>query len=50
MPPYAPDHNPIEHVWKDAKEKTANFQHDIFEDTRAAFETHIASRRFNYKL
>jgi transposase len=50
MPPYAPDHNPIEHVWKDAKEKTANFQHDIFEDTRTAFETHIASRRFNYTL
>ena len=50
MPPYAPDHNPIEHVWKDAKEAIANWQADTFDETLAAFEDHIASRAFNYRI
>jgi transposase len=50
MPPYAPDYNPIEHVWKDAKETIANWQADSFDETRTAFESHISSRSFNYKL
>jgi transposase len=50
MPPYAPDHNPIEHVWKDAKEAIANWQADSFDETIAAFEAHIASRTFNYRI
>ena len=50
LPPYSPDHNPIEHVWKDAKEKTANIQRAIFTQTVQAFEDHIASRKFTYKL
>jgi len=50
MPPYAPDHNPIEHVWKDTKEHIGNIQRHDFTDTVAAFETHIANRTFNYKL
>ena len=28
LPPYAPDHNPIEHVWGHAKGAIANFQRD----------------------
>lgn len=50
MPPYAPDHNPIEHVWKDTKEHIANIQRHNFEDTITAFETYIASRQFKYTL
>ena len=50
MPPYAPDHNPIEHVWKDAKDAICNWQADSFEETRNAFEAHIASREFHYRL
>ena len=50
MPPYAPDHNPIEHVWKDAKDNIANIQRHDFTQTVEAFEAHIASRTFHYKL
>lgn len=50
MPPYSPDHNPIEHVWKDAKETLANWQAPTFDVTLEAFETHIASRTFNYRI
>jgi len=50
LPPYCPDHNPIEHVWKDAKENTANIQHTFFDQTVKAFEDHIASRTFDYPL
>jgi len=50
MPPYSPDHNPIEHVWKDAKESIANWQAPTFDETLTAFETHIASRTFNYRI
>jgi transposase len=50
MPPYAPDHNPIEHVWKNAKETIANWQASTFDETRNAFEQHIASHTFNYRI
>lgn len=50
FPPYAPDHNPIEHVWNDAKNAISNVQRDDFESTVAAFEAHIRSRVFEYKI
>ena len=50
LPPYAPDRNPIEHVWKDTKDHIANIQRFPFEQTRLAFEHHVASRRFNYRI
>ena len=28
LPPYAPDHNPVEHVWNAAKNNTATIQHE----------------------
>ena len=28
LPPYAPDHNPAEHVWNTAKNNIANIQHE----------------------
>ena len=50
MPPYAPDHNPIEHVWADAKKNIANIQRENFDETTTAFENHITGRRFNYPI
>lgn len=50
FPPYAPDHNPIEHVWNDAKNAISNVQRDDFESTVAAFEAHIRSRVFDYRI
>jgi len=48
MPPYAPDHNPIEHVWNWAKTKTANIQQENFDDTLTKFEDAVRSRPFHY--
>jgi transposase len=48
MPPYAPDHNPIEHVWKEAKQDISNIQHETFQQTKEAFAGFIQSRKFAY--
>jgi len=50
LPPYAPEINPIEHVWEYAKEKIANRQESNFKKTKSAFLSVINSRRFNYKI
>lgn len=50
MPPYSPDHNPIEHVWNTAKQHIANIQHDSFKETKKAFSDFVASRSFRYSF
>ena len=50
MPPYAPDNNPIEHVWNTTKQAIANIQHETFEQTRQAFSDFVASRPFQYSF
>jgi transposase len=50
MPPYAPDHNPIEHVWKAAKDHCANVQQPSFDATLQKFEEYITGRRFEYRI
>lgn len=50
MPPYAPDENPIEHVWNTTKQSIANIQHDSFEHTKQAFSDFVASRLFQYSF
>jgi transposase len=50
MPPYAPDHNPIEHVWNTTKQAIANKQYKTFEDTKQAFSDFVASRPFKYSF
>ena len=50
LPPYSPDHNPIEHVWNEAKNHISNHQHTTFTDTRHAFETYITTNQFPYRL
>lgn len=48
LPPYAPEHNPVEHVWNSAKEAIANIQREVPDLTFSAFESHIKSRVFEY--
>ena len=48
MPPYAPDHNPTEHVWNAAKANIANLCALAPENTLAAFTTYITNRTFDY--
>lgn len=50
LPPYAPDHNPQEHVWKYGKDKLANNQRSSLEETVQAFESIIMSRKYSYHL
>ena len=48
MPPYAPDNNPIEHVWNTAKQHVSNIQHETFEQTKQAFMDFVTIRSFHY--
>ena len=48
LPPYAPDHNPVEHVRNAAKNNTANIQHETPEETLGASASYIASRTFDH--
>lgn len=50
FPPYAPDHNPQEHVWKYSKDKLANNQRESLEETVQAFELIIMSRKYPYHI
>lgn len=49
FPPYAPDHNPMEHVWNDTKNAISNVQRDDFDSPASDFEAHLRSRVFDYK-
>lgn len=48
LPPYAPDHNPTEHVWSTAKGHIANLQRDTPEETFSAFMHYVTGREFDY--
>lgn len=48
MPPYAPDENPIEHVWNTTKQAVANIQRNTFQETKKAFSDFVAKRSFRY--
>lgn len=50
FPPYAPDHNPIEHVWEDAKGAISNRGGSKFETIKQEFLDHIEGRKFKYKI
>lgn len=50
LPPYAPDMNPVEHVWEWGKDQIANTQFETFDKTKAAFIAHLNSRAFHYQL
>jgi len=50
FPPYAPDHNPIEHVWQYAKAKIANRSGTDFAVIKQSFLDNVNSRKFAYKI
>ena len=50
LPPYAPDHNPVEHVWNTAKNNIANIQHETPDQTFGTFTSYITGRTFNYSF
>jgi len=50
LPPYAPDLNPIEHVWKSAKEKLSNYQDNLFEETKRKFIRLVDNQIFNFQI
>lgn len=50
FPPYAPDVNPEEHVWKFGKDRVANQILNSFEETKSLFESSIQDKFFDYKI
>lgn len=50
LPPYAPDKNPIEHVWNTGKGKMANSQYENFEKMKEAFTKNIDGQKFKYQI
>ena len=48
LPPYAPDHNPVEHVRNAAKSNIANIQRETPEETFGAFASYVTGRSFDY--
>ncbi|MGH7204271.1 MAG: IS630 family transposase [Candidatus Levyibacteriota bacterium] len=50
LPPYAPDHNPIEHVWNTIKDKLANNQNKRFEETKQKFMQLTNNQFFPYQI
>ena len=50
LPPYAPDCNPIEHVWKTVKANLANDQSKNFEITKQKFMQQTNNQFFYYQI
>ena len=49
-PPYAPDTNPVEHIWRYAKDKVANQPTTSFKQKINNFKLAVIHRKFNYQL
>jgi transposase len=50
LPPYAPDTNPQELVWRYAKDQMSNTVFNQFGKLISTFEASITGRKFNYKF
>ena len=51
LPPYAPDKNPQEYIWKYGKDEISNSDSlDSFEDIIKKFQRNILKRKFNYTI
>ncbi len=50
LPPYAPDRNPIEHVWNTTKEDLSNDQFENFEITKTKFIQRVNGKFFHYQI
>jgi len=49
-PPYAPDENPQEHIWKHGKEMISNQTFSTFDELKEKFESSIKLKMFDYKI
>lgn len=50
LPPYAPDCNPIEHVWNTTKDALSNNQDKTFEETKLKFMQLVNRKFFYYQI
>lgn len=50
LPPYAPDCNPIEHVWNTTKDDLSNDQSENFEITKRNFMQRVNGKCFHYQI
>lgn len=50
LPPYAPDKNPQEFIWRYGKDQIGNQVYNQFEQLVTTFESSITGRLFNYKF
>lgn len=50
LPPYAPDHNPIEMVWNEGKRKAVKFIDVSLEKVTSLFLRHIAHSIYDYRI
>ena len=50
LPPYAPDCNPIEHVWNTTKGELSNHQDKTFEETKRKFMNLTHNQFFHYQI
>ncbi|MFC2624162.1 MAG: transposase [Propionibacterium acidifaciens] len=48
LPPYAPDHNPVEHVRNAARNNIATIQRETPEETFGAFVSYVTGRTVDY--
>lgn len=50
LPPYAPDKNPEEHVWRVGKDAIANEAFTTFDALKKQFECAVTSQMFDYRV
>jgi transposase len=50
LPPYSPDYNPQEHVWKVAKQAVKNNVTSTFNELKDIFEKAISGKTFDYQI
>lgn len=50
LPPYAPDYNPIEHVWNTVKDNLSNNQDKDFKETKMKFMKLTNNQIFTYEI
>ena len=50
FPPYAPDTNPQEHIWKWGKDQIANHQFSTLKDLSRMFRKTIMGRTYTYQI
>ena len=50
LPPYAPDCNPIEHIWKTTKDLLSNHQDQTFSETKQKFIQLTNNQVFHYQI